>query len=281
MALAKLRPAEVIPERVSILAPVCNEAEGIESFVVELVEVVYRYLPAGSEILIQEGGSTDGTKEILRELNERLPFVQIEYSPTKEGFAAAARKLFKRAKNPIVFFVDSDGQCVIPEFWKLVSHIRDYDWVISRKNIRRDPLLRRVLSRTFNLIARNLFRFEYRDINYGFRVCRREHVLRSLDGARHMPTLLNAELLIRAHLANDRIKEISVHHRPRLYGVSNGIHPSTIAAETFKAFKGLWSLKRGAGRPTVAPRVEPDASKVRSADELAGDDVRRQKTASR
>ena len=65
MTLAKLRPTEIIPEPVSILAPVCNEAEGIESFVVELVEVVFRYLPKGSEILIEEGGSTDGTKEIL------------------------------------------------------------------------------------------------------------------------------------------------------------------------------------------------------------------------
>ena len=280
MALAKLRPVEVIPERVSILAPVCNEAEGIESFVVELVEVVYRYLPEGSEILIQEGGSTDGTKEILRELNERMPFVQIEYSPNKEGFAAAARKLFKRSKNPIIFFVDSDGQCVIPEFWKLVSHISDYDWVISRKNVRRDPLQRRILSRTFNLIARHLFGFEYRDINYGFRVCRREQLLRSLDATQYMPTLLNAELLIRAHIASDRIKEIPVHHRPRLYGVSSGIHPSTIAAETFKAFKGLWSLKREAQRrPAQAAKIDASSSKSR-AEEVVTDRARRRETAS-
>lgn len=244
MTLAKLRPTEIIPEPVSILAPVCNEAEGIESFVVELVEVVFRYLPKGSEILIEEGGSTDGTKEILRELNERLPFLQIGYSPHKEGFATAARKLFRRANNPLIFFVDSDGQCVIPEFWKMAAHIGDNDWVISRKNIRRDPLERRILSRTFNWIARKVFGFEYRDINYGFRLCRRDKVLRALDAANHMPTLLNSELLIRAHLAGDLIKEISVHHRPRLYGVSQGLHPSSIVRETFKAFKGLWMLKR-------------------------------------
>jgi glycosyltransferase involved in cell wall biosynthesis len=252
MTLAKLRPTEIIPEPVSILAPVCNEAEGIESFVVELVEVVYRYLPEGSEILIEEGGSTDGTKDILRELNERMPFLQIGYSPNKEGFAAAARKLFRRAKNPLVFFVDSDGQCVIPEFWKMAGYIRDCDWVISRKNIRRDPLERRVLSRTFNLIARKLFGFEYRDINYGFRLCRRDKVLRALDATKHMPTLLNAELLIRAHLAGDRIREVPVHHRPRLYGVSQGLHPSSIVRETLKAFRGLWLLSReqpAAGAP--------------------------------
>lgn len=244
MTLAKLRPTEIIPQPVSILAPVCNEAEGIESFVVELVEVVYRYLPEGSEILIEEGGSTDGTKEILRELNKRMPFLQIGYSPTKEGFAAAARKLFRRARNPLIFFVDSDGQCVIPEFWKMAVHIGGNDWVISRKNIRRDPLERRVLSRTFNLIARRLFGFEYRDINYGFRLCRRDKVLGALDAARHMPTLLNAELLIRAHLSGDRIKEVPVHHRPRLYGVSQGLHPSSIIRETLKAFRGLWLLSR-------------------------------------
>jgi len=244
MTLAKLRPTEIIPEPVSILVPVCNEAEGIESFVVELVEVVYRYLPPGSEILIEEGGSTDGTKEVLRELNKRFHFLQICYGPRKQGFAAAARTLFQRAKNPLIFFVDSDGQCVIPEFWKMAAHIGYNDWVISRKNIRRDPLQRRILSCTFNLIARKVFGFAYRDINYGFRLCRREKALRLLDAAKHMPTLLNAELLILAHLAGDRIVEIPVHHRPRLYGISQSFHPSSIRREAFRAFRGMWRLWR-------------------------------------
>jgi glycosyltransferase involved in cell wall biosynthesis len=247
MPFGKLRPVEAVTEPVSILAPVCNEAEGIESFVVELVDVVYRYLPEGSEILIQEGGSTDGTKEILASLKQRLPFLEIEYRPTKEGFAAAARRLFARARNPNLLFVDSDGQCVIPEFWKLVPHIKDHDWVIARKNIRRDPFERRVLSRCFNLIARKMFGFEYRDINYGFRICRRDKLLWALAATRHMPTLLNAELVIHAYTAGDRITEIPVHHRPRLYGVSQGLKPSSLLGVTLKAFRGLLELKgRGA-----------------------------------
>ena len=130
------------------------------------------------------------------------------------------------------------------------------------------------------LIARRLFGFEYRDINYGFRVCRREQLLRSLDAAQYMPTLLNAELLIRAHIAGDRIKEIPVHHRPRLYGVSSGIHPSTIPAETFKAFKGLWSLKREAQRrPAQAAKIDASSSKSR-AEEVVTDRARRRETAS-
>ena len=214
---AKLRPTEIIPEPVQFLRPCAMRQRASSRSWSSCVEVVFRYLPKGSEILIEEGGSTDGSERDLRELNERLPFLQIGYSPHKEGFATAARKLFRRANNPLIFFVHSDGQCVIPEFWKMAAHIGDNDWVISRKNIRRDPLERRILSRTFNWIARKVFGFEYRDINYGFRLCRRDKVLRALDAANHMPTLLNSELLIRAHLAGDLIKEISVHHRPRLY----------------------------------------------------------------
>ena len=64
-------------EPVSILLPVCNEVEGIESVIAELVEVVYWHLPAGSEFLIEEGGSVDGTKEILKDLKMRWPFLNI------------------------------------------------------------------------------------------------------------------------------------------------------------------------------------------------------------
>jgi len=257
LSLAALRPVQAVTEPVSIVAPVCNEAEGIESFLVELVEVVYRYLPEGSEILIQEGGSTDGTKEILAALNRRLPFLEIEYRPAKEGFAAAARRAYLRAKNPIVFFLDSDGQCVIPEFWKLIAHIKDYDWVVSWKKLQRDPLQRRILSRGFNLIARTMFGFAYRDVNYCFRVCRRDKLLRALANTRHMPTLLNAELLIRAHLAGDRIKEIPVHHRPRLYGVSQGLKPGSLLREARMAMRGLIAIRRevaGRRRSPPAPR---------------------------
>lgn len=235
---------EALSEPVSILMPVCNEVEGIESVLAEMVEVVFRHLPAGSEFLIEEGGSTDGTKELLRELNQRWPFLDICYSDKKEGFAKAARKLYERSKCPLSFFLDSDGQCVGSEFWKMAAEIHKADCVLGVKRVHHDPLLRRVASMCFNGIARQMFGLPFHDINFGFRLGRRDAILLCLSECKHMRTLLNAEMTIRLSQRGFRLVEVVVHHRPRLFGTSRGLDPDSLFREAWQAYRGLWATKR-------------------------------------
>jgi hypothetical protein len=237
------RAARSFPEPVSLLLPVCDEVEGIESVLAELVEVVYRHLPEGSEFLIEEGGSRDGTKQLLKELSGRWPFLDIVYKERREGFAAAARSLYRRSRCPWVFFSDSDGQCVASEFWRLAEHADQHDFVLGVKRIRYDPLVRRVTSRVFNRLARSFFAIPSPDINFGFRLARREALLQCLDRCADMPTLLNAEIAIYAHALGYRILPVPVHHRPRIFGLSRGLDPGTLPANSWKAFVGLLRIR--------------------------------------
>jgi glycosyltransferase involved in cell wall biosynthesis len=237
----------VLAEPVSVLVPVSNEAEGIEAFMVEMMEIVGRYLPEGSEVLVDEAGSLDGTKEVLKAFADRYPMINVEYRDKKDGFANAAKRLYRRAKNPITFFTDSDGQCVMSEFWKLAALLPHNDWVLAVKKTRRDPLERKVLSWGFNTLGRMLFRHGLHDINFGFRVCRRDKVLEVLDEAVRMRTLVNAELTLLAHRKGHRITEVHVYHRERVFGKSQGLNPNKIVGEAFAAFNGmvsLWSATR-------------------------------------
>jgi dolichol-phosphate mannosyltransferase len=230
-------------EPVSILLPVCDEVEGIESVLAELIEVVYRHLPEGSEFLIEEGGSRDGTKELLAELGQRWPFLDIACKTSREGFAAAARSLYRRARCPWVFFTDSDGQCVASEFWRLAQAAQDCDFVLGVKRIRYDPLVRRITSRVFNGIARAIFSVPSPDINFGFRLARREPLLDCLKRCGDMPTLLNAEVTIYAHALGYRIRPVLVHHRPRIFGLSRGLDPGSVPSNSWKAFTGLLKIR--------------------------------------
>ena len=54
-----------IDQPVSILMPVCNEASVIESVLDEWINNVFQYLPEGSEYILEDGESDDGTKDIL------------------------------------------------------------------------------------------------------------------------------------------------------------------------------------------------------------------------
>lgn len=231
------------PAPLSILMPVCNEADIIESVIEEWVSEVVRFLPEGSEIFIDEAASTDGTRDILKRLCAKYPFLRVDYHERKDGFAAAARRLYAGAKCPYAFFTDSDGQYIPSEFWQLAPYASTHAIVHGAKIGRKDPFVRKVFSAVFNRVARLLFDEHWSDVNSAFRIVKREAIEALLPQIRCMPTLLNAEFLLRAEMGNWPIKQIRIKHRPREHGVSRGLPPWKFVFEAWKAFCGLLALK--------------------------------------
>jgi glycosyltransferase involved in cell wall biosynthesis len=223
--------------------PVCNEAEVIEEVIEEWVRDVFQHLPEGSEFLIDEAGSTDGTQAILKRLSETYRFLHVTYHATKDGFAAAALRLYRAASCPLVFFTDSDGQYVAADFWKLAKHAGRYDLVHGAKLGRKDPFIRRLCSMLFNKLASFLFEVHYLDINSAFRLGKTAVVKELLDDGIIMPTLVNAELLLRCELKNYDIRQVYIRHRERKYGGSRGLPLRRYPWEAFKAGQALFRLK--------------------------------------
>src|SRR6202012_5372364 len=122
------------------------------------------------------------------------------------GFAAAARRLYQTAKNPWLFFTDSDGQYVPSELWKLTPFLKDHVMVHGAKIGRQDPFYRKVSSAVFNRIVRFQFDNRFSDINPAFRFIQKPLIDRMLPRLTVMPTLLNAELTIRAEMENLPVK---------------------------------------------------------------------------
>ena len=232
------------PQPLSVLMPVCNEADVIEATITEWANDVFAFLPAGSEFLIDEAASTDGTREILARLCQKYDFLHVRNHDRKDGFAAAARRLYEAANCPLVFFTDSDGQYIAAEFWKLALHAGKFDLVHGAKVGRQDTFARKVASAVFNRIARFLFDVHYTDINSAFRLAKREALAAVLPSTHCMPTLINAELLLRMELNNASIKQVRVRHRARRFGVSRGLPPWGFLREAYLAYRGLASLKR-------------------------------------
>src|SRR5262245_35866210 len=91
-----------IPEgfRLSVVIPVYNERQWVRELV-RRVECV----PIPKEILLVDDCSTDGTREILREL-ESHDEVQVLYQPVNKGKGAALREGFRHATGNIVIVQD-------------------------------------------------------------------------------------------------------------------------------------------------------------------------------
>jgi glycosyltransferase involved in cell wall biosynthesis len=232
-----------IPQPVSVLMPVCNEAAVIEGVVREWERDVFRHLPPGSELLFDDGDSRDGTRERLVALQAELTFIRILLSP-RDGFGASARRLYREARCPLVFFTDSDGQYVAREFWKVAAVFATCDLAHGAKVNRQDPLYRRVASAGFNQLARSYFGVAVADVNSAFRLLSKAMVDDLLPHVHCMPTLLNAELLLRAVAAGYSVKQVDVAHRPRADGDSRGLPPGRFARECLRAYRGLAELRR-------------------------------------
>jgi glycosyltransferase involved in cell wall biosynthesis len=251
------------PHPISILMPICNEQAVVVSLVEEWDQEVIQYLPSGSELVFDDGASTDGTLNTLDELQKKYPYIRVLRSK-REGFAPAARRLYQEARCPYVFFTDSDGQYVPSEFWKVVEAQKGYDIGHGAKVGRKDPLIRVVGSAVFNRITIMLCGTHVPDINSAFRLFPKRIADELVPQVHCMPTLLNAELTLRCIHAGYTVNSVGVMHRPREHGVSRGLPPAKFLKECWRAFKGLLELRRelrasprAAGRLATAQGDKP------------------------
>jgi len=95
---------QTTPLTLSVVIPCYNEVSTIEP-VLERVRAV----GLANEIIIVDDGSTDGTREVLAQIEaQRLPDVRVIYHPQNAGKGAALKTGFTYAKSDIILIQDAD-----------------------------------------------------------------------------------------------------------------------------------------------------------------------------
>jgi glycosyltransferase involved in cell wall biosynthesis len=105
--------------KLSVVIPVYNEARTIRELLAQV-----RAVPLEKEILVVDDGSTDGTREILRELDGR-DGVRVIYQPTNQGKGAAVSAGFRHASGDVVVIQDADLEYDPREYVKLLAPIEE------------------------------------------------------------------------------------------------------------------------------------------------------------
>jgi glycosyltransferase involved in cell wall biosynthesis len=105
--------------KLSVVIPVYNERRWIRELV-RRVEAV----PIPKEILIVDDDSTDGTRELLQELESRDD-VRVFYQTSNQGKGAAVRKGFQHASGDVVIVQDADLEYDPAEYPRLIQPILD------------------------------------------------------------------------------------------------------------------------------------------------------------
>ena len=145
------------PIHVSVVIPVYNEKANVIPLFDRLISVLdgtYKQY----EIIFVNDGSTDGSREILRDCFERRPRqVRVIGFNGNYGQHMAVMAAFEIARGEIVITLDADLQNPPEEIPKLLTKFEEgYDVVGGYRSDRRDPAARRMTSRLMNWLREKL-----------------------------------------------------------------------------------------------------------------------------
>jgi dolichol-phosphate mannosyltransferase len=204
-----------------ILLPVHNEAQSIASTIREIHAELSSRLHV--DFIICEDGSKDNTREILRSLAEELP-LRLNLSENRKGYSQALREGMYMLKADYLLCLDSDGQCDPRDFWAFWDAREGQDVVLGRRVKRADDFVRLILSRIFYLIYQAVFRVPARDPSCPFVLMTKATAFRLVNELGAMQQGFWWEFVARAYRRGLRIKELGVHHRERVAGVTQVYH---------------------------------------------------------
>ncbi len=199
----------------SIVIPLIDEAESIRPLYDRVTAVVDREA-YNAEIIFIDDGSRDGSYENIQQLAETDDRVRAIRFRRNFGKSAGLANGFRAARGELIVTMDADLQDDPDEIPRLIAKLDEgYDLVSGWKQVRHDPVTKRLPSRVFNWLTGVMSGIRLHDFNCGLKVYRRE-VVEEIRMARGMHRFTPAL----AHMRGFRVAEIPVKHHPREFGRS-------------------------------------------------------------
>jgi glycosyltransferase involved in cell wall biosynthesis len=227
---------------VSVVIPTLNEAKNLPFVLTDMPDIV-------SEVVLVDGGSTDNTVQVAKEL---LPGIHILRQSGK-GKGNALVEGFAATTGSIIVMMDADGSHDPQEIPLFVDAlIKGADFAKGSRFIHDGAsedftFIRQFGNSCINLLANVCFKVQFTDLCYGFNAFWR-YCLPYLDidcPGFEVETLMN----IRACKANLKVKEVPSFEAVRFFGESK-----------LKAVHDGWRIVKTIVRERLSEKKSGDAS---------------------
>lgn len=196
----------------SIVIPVYNEEEILETQIKKLISEVNRILPCSDyEIILVENGSNDNTYSVAKKLASEINQIQL-VRLKNPSYGQAFKEGVRQAKYDIVVQFDID-------FWDTdfldlsLLLLSRYDFVIGSKNLGtsldRRPITRKILSKALEMFLKHYFKVPFSD-THGIKAMKRNLILPLIDEVQSQNHFFDSELLIKCHYLQYSFKELPV-----------------------------------------------------------------------
>lgn len=200
----------------SVVVPIYNEAESIETLVQAIADAV-RDTQLSYEIICVDDGSQDGSTQVLIDLARRRVDLKAVILRRNYGQTPAMAAGFESAVGKMIVTLDGDLQNDPADIPMLLNKLNEgYDLVSGWRKNRQDAALTRLLpSKIANIIIARVTGVKLHDYGCSLKAYRSELIAdMNLYGELHrfLPAL--------AYIEGARITEVPVRHHARRFGES-------------------------------------------------------------
>lgn len=198
----------------SVVIPLKNEEENVKALVQE-IEPVMLSLNKPFELIFVDDGSTDKTRELLKELKNNKPFIKLLFFDRNYGQTSAFDAGFKAAIGNYIITLDGDLQNDPKDIPKLLALAETHDLVVGWRKERKDPLSKKVTSKIANFIRGSFCKDHVHDTGCSLKVYKRKSLekIKLFTGMhRFLPALFVLE--------GFKVTEAPVNHRERVKGTT-------------------------------------------------------------
>ena len=213
---------------VSVILPVVNEGANLRILIPKLNALLDRDRLT-HEIVVVDGGSSDGTRETAESLGARV------VPERRKGYAGALETGFAEVRGDYILTLDAD-QSHDPDFVSKMWRARERGDIVvasryARGGVAYTTFVRRSTSWLLNSVLRWVLAMPVRDLSSGYRLYRRD-ALANLD-LRSTNFEVLEEILVKAYANGFSIVEVPFTYFPRGEGRSHA-----------KLFSFGWSIAR-------------------------------------
>jgi glycosyltransferase involved in cell wall biosynthesis len=215
-----------------------NEEANIEHAIAYAVDALSQHARE-YEIVIVDDASTDQSPEIVRRAVEGNPNIRLIRHDFNQKLGASLRTGFSAAKHELILYMDADlpfdpdvlGRAIRAMNVTRADVIAGYRFDRTTEGVKRT-----IYSIFYNWMIRVLFSISIRDVNFSFKLMRRE-VLNAVQ-LRSEGSLVDAELIVKARNRGFVVQQIGLDYFPRVHGTSHLSSPAVI----LKIFRELVTL---------------------------------------
>jgi dolichol-phosphate mannosyltransferase len=224
---------------ISVVLPTVNECENVRALLPRLQSIFARE-KLTYEILVIDGNSTDGTREVAESLGARV------LPERRRGYAGALITGLAEAQGDYILTLDADMSHE-PEFVTKMWRARSRGDIViasryARGGVAYTGFLRKKLSDFLNFALRRSLSMPVGDVSSGFRLYRRAAAQQDLDRLESQNFEVQEEVLVKAYAKGFSVAEVPFVYFPRGSGRSHA-RVLRFGVDLFKSAIKLWKIR--------------------------------------